>query len=492
MQVAGCACAPDVFDCRRWGLPPGAAADAAGRLHRTWKRFHGCFTTKTHDTSQYAWYYLKAAMTMDGGRDYANIARRVISPDDDGQNLQQFMSDSPWDAKGVFYQIQAEVTARAEMAGGVLTLDDSGKKRSGDHSAGAGRQYVGREHQVVMAQVGVHLGYYQHGVWVVADAELYLPKNWFDEEHTGLRRQLHIPEDRLFATKTELGFLMVLRAWANRLPFAIVAFDCWYGRDGKLRAALDAMGELYIAEVPQDTFVYVERPTVAVPEKPSGTAGPHFQHPQVVSEAQPVAVRDLLAHPDLALQPVAIRHTERGMLTYECAARPVFVLGPDGRPRDEWLFIRREPDETFSFALSNAPADTPLWQLALWRCERYFAERVYEDVKDEAGWGELVARKFRAWMHHTAIDALALWFVSETKLDWAKEHPRDPELSRELQVDVLPALSMANVRELLKAALPLPQLTPEQASRLVAKHLVNRSRSTHTRLEAQRRTRAAT
>ena len=69
--------------------------------------------------------------------------------------------------------------------------------------------------------------------------------------------------------------------------------------------------------------------------------------------------------------------------------------------------------------------------------------------KTEAGWDELVARKYRAWVHHTALDALALWFAAETKLDWSQQYPRDSELTRQLEVAVLPALSMANIRELL-------------------------------------------
>ena len=47
----------------------------------------------------------------------------------------------------------------------------------------------------------------------------------------------------------------------------------------------------------------------------------------------------------------------------------------------------------------------------------------------------------------------------------------------------LPALSVANVRELLQAVMPLEQLSPEQARRLVVKHLVDRSRSTRSRLK---------
>ena len=64
-------------------------------------------------------------------------------------------------------------------------------------------------------------------------------------------------------------------------------------------------------------------------------------------------------------------------------------------------------------------ANTPLEHLALWRSQRYFAERIFQDAKSEGGWDELVAGKYRAWMHHAALDALALWFSAETKLDWA-------------------------------------------------------------------------
>jgi hypothetical protein len=47
------------------------------------------------------------------------------------------------------------------------------------------------------------------------------------------------------------------------------------------------------------------------------------------------------------------------------------------------------------------------------------------------------------------------------------------------------ALSTANVRELLKAVLPLRQLTPAEAMDLVITHLINRARSTSSRLKSQ-------
>jgi SRSO17 transposase len=483
---------PDIFNPQRWGLPQEAVLDLADRLRRTWVRYQRCFKTKTRDTSQYAFAYLRGLLTMKTDRNFANIARRVIDLDDDGQNLQQFMSDSPWSERAVFVQIQVEIGQRPELSGGMLTVDESGDECAGHQKAGAGRQWLGRLGKVEMGQVGVGVGYYKDGVWVLVDAELYLTECWFDEAHAQLRERWHIPAERTFATKLELGLQGIRRAKANGLPFIIVGFDSLYGRDHQFRADVDAEGLLYMADVPVDTQVYLSQPVVGIPETPPGKKGRPFSQWRVLSDDRPVEVRALVTGSALALQPVAVRHTERGLLTYECAARRVWTTTDAGIVREEWLFSRREDDGSHSFSLSNAPADTPLEQLALWRCQRYFAERIFQDAKSEAGWDELVARKYRAWMHHTALDALALWFIAETKLDWAQQHPRDPELVRQLELEVLPALSMANVREMLQAVMPLKQLSPEQATRLVVKHLVNRSRSTRSRLKTQRRNRGPT
>jgi hypothetical protein len=48
-------------------------------------------------------------------------------------------------------------------------------------------------------------------------------------------------------------------------------------------------------------------------------------------------------------------------------------------------------------------------------------------------------------------------------------------------------LSMANVRELVRATMPLPRLTPQQATALVVQHLVNRTRAKKSRLKHRHR-----
>lgn len=476
----------NIFDPKRWGILMDAVEDLADRLERVWSNFRHLFVTKTRDTSEYALIYLQGILTMENRRNIANISRRVIDVENDGQNLQQFISDSPWEAEKVFKQIQEEIEHHPELKEGMLTLDESGDKRSGNKSAGASRQYIGRLGKVDMGQVGVALGYYKDGNWAMVDAELFLPEVWFDDEHSSLRKQYHIPQDRTFKTKLEIGLEMIKKARANGLSFSTVSCDDLYGRDSKFRKELDLQGIVYIADIPNDTRVFLKNPKVSIAERQKSNA---LEQPHILSNDKAVEVRSLIDKSNenyiSNFKRIKVRNAERGILSYECASTRVWTITDKKEIREEWLFIRRETDGTFTFSLSNASVDTPLYKLALWRSQRHFAERVFQEAKTEAGWDELVARKYRAWIHHTALDALALWFIAETKLDWSKEYPKDQKLAKQLKVEVLPALSFANVRELLKAVLPVKQLSKEQAINLIVKFLVDRARSTSSRLNSQ-------
>lgn len=81
---------------------------------------------------------------------------------------------------------------------------------------------------------------------------------------------------------------------------------------------------------------------------------------------------------------------------------------------------------------------------------------------------------------------LASWFIAQTKYEWAREYERDPGLLQELNTEVLPALSVANVRTLLRAVMPLRRMSEAQATDLVIEQLLNRTRSRKSRLKKQR------
>ena len=482
--------ASNAFDPRGWGLPAEAVAELGHRLQGFWSRYRACFKTKTRDASQHAWTYLRGLLGMDTKRTFANIARRVIDPADDGQNLQQFMSDSPWSAQAVPQQVQREIAATPELSrGGVLILDESANEKGGAKSAGAGRQHNGRLGKIEMSQVGTFLAFFKGVVWTWVDGELFLPEHWFASAMAPERQRLGIPSERQFATKIELGWQMIQRVKAWGLPFEAVACDDLYGRSGWLRQHLDAAGLIYMAEVPESTQVYLIRPDFGVP--PPQPRGRQPSRPRVLGAEPPVAVRQLVGDATMVFRRLPVRPTERGELDDPFAMRRVWTVR-QGALAEEWLVIHHENEQRYTYALSNAAADMPPERLAWLKCVRHFVERSNQDAKSEIGWDELQAQKYRAWEHHLALTILATWFIAQTKLEWSQAHPSDANLVQQMELEVLPALSVANVRQLLQAVLPLPQLSPEEATRLVVTHLVNRARSTRSRLKAQRRKRGQT
>ena len=417
---------------------------------------------------------------MGSKRTMTNIARKTGVA---SQNMQHFVSESPWAGAELIGSIRESISQRGEFqAESILVLDESADEKAGRYSAGAGRQHNGRLGKVDMSQVGVFLSLVNSGYHTWIDGELYLPQKWFEEESQEQRQRAGIPDDCHFQTKLELGLQLIKRALTEGVPFAAVDFDSLYGRKGWLRDELNACGIEYYADTPANTKVYLSEPQVVWPESQSGQQAKKCR---VSSPRYPYAVKDLLKHPKTLWRTLTLRPNERGFLKADFARHRVWTVREEGSLREEWLLIRRD-EKCLTYSFSNAPIDSSLPTMAARKSQRYFIERSNQDAKSELGWDEFQAIKYRAWQHHLALTIAASWFITETRLDWAQEFERDPDLLAHYEMDVLPALSMANVRELLRAALPLPQLSTLDAAALVVEHLDNRTRSRQSRLRNAR------
>ena len=476
----------DVFDPARWGLCLAAILDLGLRLYRFWERYRPVFASRTRDTSSNAYLYLRALLTLEHERNFKNMARR-LDQGGDGQALQHFMSTSPWDKGAVFRQIQTDLRAiPALRQGSVVILDESADAKAGEQSAGAARQRNGRLGKVDVCQVGTYLAYANvaANLWTLSDGELFLPEAWLTPAYADQRKACGVPEEQIFQRKTDLGLQMIDRAQANGLPFERVACDAFYGRDRPFRAELQAKNVLYAADVPANTRVYRREPRVGLPRK-RHRRGPAPTRWKVLSRQRSHPVSRVARSKRTTWQHLRLRPTERGWLEADFAVERVWTITEAGQVRAEWLVIRRELNGKCSYTLLNDPPDTPAPTLIAASCQRYFTERVYEDAKTDLGWAEFQALKYRAWEHHLALTALALWFVAETKWQWAQTYARDPQLLQQLEVEVLPALSTANVCELLRAVLPVPTLTPASAIQIVIRMLLDRAASTRSRLKAR-------
>ena len=410
--------------------PLGVVADFGARLHRFWQRFHHCFTTRTRDSSPLAHDYLRAQLTIERARNFANIERRLRGSD--GQRLQHFMPYSPWSGAAVFQQIRRETVTTSELSeGDTLILDESADEKAGGESAGVSRQCNGRMGTVDFCRVDMCLVYanLRRRLWTMVDGELFIARRWFSDEYQSRRER-------------------------------------------RFRAALHAVGVTYAAQVPASTLIRLGE-----------TAGKY------VASVPAREVRELARRSSTSWRNIELRDSECGVLRARCAFFRVRVIAEGRTARDaEWLVIRQlhEPRQ-YSYTLLNAPADTPLERIAEWSARRYFVERTFLDAKSELGWAEFAARKYRAWEHHLALTAAALWFVAQKKLEWEGECGRDAELADELRVRVLPALSTANLRDLMRAVLRIAHLTPAAAAQSVVKGLVQRARATVSRLRYKRK-----
>jgi SRSO17 transposase len=431
---------------------------------------------------------------MERDRHFAGIARQVSGSD--GQAMQHFMSNSPWSAQSVYQQIQAEIAETPELRqSGVLIVDDTADEKAGAHSVGSSRQRNGRYGTIDECQVSVMLAYGNWKaslwpIWALVDAELFVPAEWFGEQHAERRKKQGLSNERKFETKAQLGLQMIRRTKQQGVPFELVVCDDAYGRDHTFRAQLDQEGVTYAADVPCSTQVYLHKPEIGLPTK---IRKPPI-HPRVLNGVPAIRVDQWAQDPGVVWQTLRIRSNERGILEDRFAACRVWtwVFGSGDEPQQEWLIVRIESNGDHIYVLSNAAENISLQQLAEACCSRYFVERMIQDAKQENGWGDFQAQKYLAWEHHTALTACALWFIAQTKLSWATKNHRDPDLIQQFELQVLPALSTANVREMLRAVLPLHQLSPDEARSQVVKHLVNRSRSTSSRLRHRRKSAAPT
>jgi SRSO17 transposase len=449
------------------------------RIKEFWHSYGFRTQTQTRDTSEYGYHYLSGILRMESGRTIAQISRIGGVPI---QNMHHYISKSPWSGQKVIKQVRLEIATHAHFAcGSVLIGDESADDRHGEVLVGGGRQYNGRLGKVDLSQVGVFLALAKDGKhnWHPEGSrgELFLPEAWFDEEHQELCKRLGVPVERRFQTKLELFWQMVQRCQQDGVVFDAVAIDGLYGQSFWLRQQLDQAAIEFYADVPANTKVYLSEPVIGIPQN---RRGPKATKPRVLGQLA-YRVEQLREHPTVLWQTLTIRPTERGWLIADFARLPVWTVQDDLTITKQWLLMRRQGKQV-SYTFSNAAADTSCQTMASRKSQRYFIERDNQDAKSEFGWDEIQTTTFLAWEHQLAFTMLAQWFITQTRLDWEEQIERDPQLLARYEVALLPALSVANVRTLLRAALPLPSLSPLEAAALVVDHLDNRTRSRKSRL----------
>lgn len=91
--------------------------------------------TKTHDTSQYGREYVSGLLRLETKRNITEISRQVGVA---SQNMQQFISDSPWAGPGLIKGVQDQVKVHPAFAEAVAVVDESADDKAGRLVSGRG------------------------------------------------------------------------------------------------------------------------------------------------------------------------------------------------------------------------------------------------------------------------------------------------------------------------------------------------------------------
>jgi SRSO17 transposase len=436
-------------------MTPDEVRATANELHHLHQRFAPLFGYQP--AQQHALTYLRGLLLQEGRKNAEAIA--LTFGDGQVRALQEFLAASPWDHRPVQEEIQAAFAADLVPSteqwdiGTVGVLDESGFPKKGRHSAGVARQWCGRLGKKDNCQVGVYLVGVTPAGCALLEHQLYLPAEWvLDQER---RARAGVPRSVTFRTKPEIGLDLHARVRAaGHVAFEWLTFDENYGRDGDFLAQLERRGQKYVGEVPVTTTVWTADPATQVPEY-SGR-GPRPTRPVRDSVR---GVKEVAASlPAEAWRVLCLREGSGEPVAFEFAAVRVWAMRDGGPGPAVWL-LRRRPvggDGEVKYYVSNAPAETPVETLALVSGCRVRVEEYFEDGKSYLGMGHYECRSWAGWHHHMTLVALAPLLVTRVRL-----RLREKESGLTLDMAV----------RLLKAVLPRPGLTLEDALRVVAYHL---------------------
>ena len=389
-------------------------------LRQIWMTYNDAFILCTRYVGGQARQYIHGLLLNQGRGNCNRFARKVRNCS--GSSMQHFITNSPWDERIVIDKLQRDVTKLiGDRLEGSIHIDETAFPKQGSHSVGTQKQYCGRLGKVENCQVGVVLGYANCPNRILIDCRLYLPKKWAKDNK--LRNECKVPKDIRFKTKAQIGFEMVLNARKNGVPFGWIGMDCFYGEQPELRNKLDAEGLLFIADIPQDTRVWLSLPKTGVPER-LGTRGRIPSCERVLNgEPEPVEVnkiKDLIDHEKWLRVPV--RDTERKKLEIDIACLRIYPVESRLPGKELWLIIRQEVGtDIIKYQLSNAPDHTDINRLARMSCSRYWIERAIEDAKGIGALADYEARSWRSWHHHVAMVLLAMLAVLIMQLELGKK-----------------------------------------------------------------------
>jgi SRSO17 transposase len=361
-------------------------------------RFTFLFTSLTRNVSFTALSYLKGMMLA--RRRNCQVMAEELG-ESNQQRLHHFISASPWQFQQVMDTVTLqfwELLQRAELDQDTcLIIDETGNPKKGRHSAGVKRQYCGQVGKTDNCQVGV-FGALCGGSLV------------------------NLVQGRLSAIDKEVSKIDQARQLIDHVNKELnigvqwICFDAFYGRDTTLLAHLIKNGQQFVADVPEDTRVWLEPFQMRVPVHKPGARG---RKATIAKANQPdISVREYAA----LLKPtdwkyLTIRHQSGGRkLKAWFHSREVYMLNPlTNRKQLITLLIREDVDGTIKYSFCHCTGKE-IKELAYRQSKRYFIEKAFREGKKELGLNQYQTRSEESYHKHMAMVMLGQLFINEEKL----------------------------------------------------------------------------
>lgn len=275
----------------------------------------------------------------------------------------------------------------------VLSIDETGFLKKGQHSVGVGRQYSGTAGRIENCQIGVFLSYAGPEGRALIDRELYIPQNWFQDPERC--RKAGVPAERSFLKKPALAKMMLQRAFEEGLKPAWVVGDevygCW-----ELREYLETCQQPYVLAVASNSSVWLGFQQYRAKELWENTESAEWTT-------------------------VSAGLGSKGERYYQWHRRVINSLSPAGWQR--WLLMRRsliEPAQV-AFYIAYAPEACSLTDMAQAAGSRWTIEECFEMAKGSVGLDQYEVRSWEGWYRHITFSMLALALLTKLRQSLNKE-----------------------------------------------------------------------
>jgi SRSO17 transposase len=309
-------------------------------------------------------------------------------------------------------QYQTQIATQLTHPNGFLSVDESCFPKKGTHSAGVARQYCGRLGKKENCQSGVFLSYASPKGYGLIESQLYLPKHWFNDDHTQKRAQCHIPQTTTFQTKNQIATQLIDQTIANaQLQVKWIGCDTAFGCDHTFLDGLPASVHYFVA-VKETEYIYRFAPQVVVPKKPAGRGRP-AKHPRALE--QPICVQDLAGDDSIVWEQRVLAQGAKGPIVADVkcvraiSCRLVNQLLVPGVA--VWVYVRRYEDGTIKYFLCNASEDTSQRVLDWLATMRRSIEQCFLECKSFLGMGHYETRSYDSWHRHMLLVMVAHHFT---------------------------------------------------------------------------------